>query len=397
MSNQNLTQASNQWAHRPADQRFWTVQDAFESSNLLAQQAVEKQVSCSELRVEARAGDVQLLGSRGTPAKLSWHAFGQMASRAGCPAGFLRKQPPTLAAQNLNWGLKEKLSDDPEASTILLFHKDRDDSLTLRAATSDKYERIWNWEVFDRLVNLESKGWRVPPARPSVNDPRARPATAEDVLQNSLRNLPGLAVREGDMIAPAGVYASDHDMFCFLVDETHLVEDGRGGALARGAFFWNSEVGDKSLGGMTFLYNAVCGNHIVWGASGVREFKIRHVGEAQQKWGKVQVELRAYQDGAASLDEARIKAAQLLELGTSKQEVLEAVLGLCRKAKVAIPERTIDAAYSVAEEHSDWYGSPRSAWRIVNGLTEVSQRTEHADVRVQIDRAAGKILATADF
>jgi len=82
--------------------------------------------------------------------------------------------------------------------------------------TSEKYTRIWNWEIADRLNEMVEKGWRVPPARPAMpNQPGTRPATVQDVL-----DVAGfLSVNLGDPIAPAGLYASDHDMFAFLVFE----------------------------------------------------------------------------------------------------------------------------------------------------------------------------------
>ena len=47
------------------------------------------------------------------------------------------------------------------------------------------------------------------------------------------------------MIAPAGIYASDHDMFAFLVNEEYRIDDGSDGGLARGFFVQNSEVGPR--------------------------------------------------------------------------------------------------------------------------------------------------------
>jgi hypothetical protein len=34
---------------------------------------------------------------------------------------------------------------------------------------------------------------------------------------------------------------------------------------------------------MTFLYEYVCGNHRVWGASNVVEVKIRHIGKCRRE------------------------------------------------------------------------------------------------------------------
>jgi hypothetical protein len=43
-------------------------------------------------------------------------------------------------------------------------------------------------------------------------------------------------------------------------------------------------VGAASFGLMTFLFRAVCGNHIVWGAEDVKALKIRHNGLAPERF-----------------------------------------------------------------------------------------------------------------
>lgn len=40
-----------------------------------------------------------------------------------------------------------------QGTAQMLFHG-RNGSLVLRAATSDRYERIWNWEVLDKMLCL---------------------------------------------------------------------------------------------------------------------------------------------------------------------------------------------------------------------------------------------------
>jgi hypothetical protein len=61
---------------------------------------------------------------------------------------------------------------------------------------------------------------------------------------------------------------------------------------------------------MTFLYQYVCGNHIVWGAKDVKELRIRHIGNADQRaFAELNVRLVEYADGAASEDEMLIKRA----------------------------------------------------------------------------------------
>ena len=60
------------------------------------------------------------------------------------------------------------------------------------------------------------------------------------------------------------LYASDRDVWMFLVDEQHPVEiDGE--AYFRGFIVSNSEVGNATFTVKTFLLKQVCMNRIIWG------------------------------------------------------------------------------------------------------------------------------------
>jgi hypothetical protein len=274
----NLYDACGQWAERPADERFASLPAMLDACRGYSDWACESSVPFSTLRAigNDQSGEVTLTGNAGLEARLTHWAFGKMASYANAPATYLRKLPPTLAANCLNYGLQQR---NLSAPVELLFHHAphehrqlplpkmfsvSDKPLILRALTSEKYTRIWNWEVVEHLMPLLEQGWRVPPARPVFGDqPGTRRATDEDVL-----DAQGfLSINVGDWIAPAGLYASAHDMFIFLINERNCIRDGTDAGLSRGVFFENSEVGDKALRCTIFLYRHVCGNHIVWDAS----------------------------------------------------------------------------------------------------------------------------------
>lgn len=201
----------------------------------------------------------------------------------------------------------------------------------------------------------------------------------------------GLSVRVGDMIAPAGLYASDHDCFAFLVNERAQIEDGTGGMLSRGFFAWNSEVGAASFGLCAFLYRHVCGNHIVWDAKGVTEIRLRHVGNADGKaFRSIRGQLTQYADQSVSDQEAMIKRAREFNLGGTKEEVLDRIF----KLRVPVLSKAkIEQAYTSTERNYPIDGSPRTAWGMAQGLTRISQATPYADTRAEIDRAAGKVLS----
>ena len=379
-----LFKASKQWATRPADERFWTLQEMLGACSSYKDSAVVAKTKFSRLHCEDKAGEVVVMSSKGVPARLSHWAFGQFSQRVGAPAAYLRGLPAGLAVQNLNHGLNNGGDEDMS----FLFHKNG--NLLLRACTSLKYKRIWNADIVRRLLDVIPAGWQVPPARPAgVEGERVRLATEQDVLRNKKG---GLSIKVGDKIAPAGLYASDHDMFAFMVNEDNLVNDGAGHGLGRGFFMWNSEVGASSFGLMTFLYDAICGNHIVWGAKEVGEIKIRHIGTADNKaFSSIRVEMIKYANDSVSDLEAKIKKARSIELGATKDEAIDNLFAKLGRAKVALSRTDLREAYDTAEKVGR-YGSPRSVWGFVNGLTENSQKLPYADARVVMDRAAGKLM-----
>lgn len=385
-----LYKASNQWSTRPADERFWDLNEMGRACEQYKASAKEVEMKYSDLRFEASAGEIYVAGKARVPARLTNWAFGQVCQRVNAPASYLRTLPSTLAVQNLNHGYSKPIASD-EDNTRLMYHQNG--SLILRAATSLKYKRVWNSDIVRRLQSYVPQGWQVPPARPAgVANERTRVATPEDVLR---LKKGGLSIDVGDVIAPAGLYASDHDMFVFMVNETKPVDDGTGHRLGRGFFLWNSEVGAASVGIMAFLYDAVCGNHIVWGAKNVEEIRIRHIGNADHKaFQSIRTELISYADSSVSDLEAQIRKARTYEFAgpeASKDAVVDAVIAFATKAKVQVTQKIIGEAYDIAERE-ERYGSPRSAWGIANGLTELSQKCEYTDERIKVDRAAGKIL-----
>jgi hypothetical protein len=353
-----LLDASNQYAERPADERFNSLEALHEATTFYRTQAREaKDVPYSSLRVQAQEKDVLLVGSANVPSKLTHWSFGQLAQRAGAPAGYLRGLPPTLAAQNINHGLAKR--ENGEKATLLLHENG---GYIVRAFTSDKYTRIWNNDVTSRLIRL------------STEHPEWQPAPA-------------------GFDGSRGLYASDHDMFVFLVNNNRRIfEKDPNGGLSRGFFGWNSETGARTFGLKTFLYEFVCGNHRVWGASGVHELRVRHVGKADDKaFSGLAAELVKYADSSAADDEAKVVSARSFILGGTKDEVLDKVFGL----NTGLTQTIIKDGYDKAVEHEDWYGNPRSAWGLVGGITEVAKEIPFADERTAVEQAAGKVLEVA--
>src|SRR6516162_10514788 len=269
----NLYSASNQWAVRPRDQRFWGLKDLLERVAHNRESSQEKDVAVKDLRVLTDDGQVKLVGPQGNPATLQHYAFDGLSRLVGAPADFLRK----LSLEAVEKVIRERMDDLEERDAVWKLLVQKNGDLALRGINGKAYGRIWDEDIVKVLLKAEENGWIVPPARPSpvaMDDPRIRPATEADILPN--QGDFALSIKVGDLIGPAGVYASDRDMFVFMVDPKRVIDDG-GKGLRRGFFIENSEVGKPVAATMTaFGWEHVCGNHIVWGASLVKSVRVIH-------------------------------------------------------------------------------------------------------------------------
>lgn len=372
----SLNAAHRQWCSRPADERFWNLRDMHDHCKTIQERSSETRTGLDAIRVAATPDDdLVLTRGNGRLGFTNW-SFGQLCRTVGAPAGYLTDLPAPLAASCLNESIKSHASQP-----VKLLHY-QNGSNRLRALTGPDYGRIWNSDVTSRLVRLsEEQGWRAPPSRTGgAKGEDSREATETDCMGASF-------IRPGDMISPGGLYASDRDMFAFLVDPSKRINDGTPDGLWRGFFAQNSEVGDCSWILTFFLFRGTCGNHIIHGGKLLREIRIRHVGTANDRAMRaLRAELTDYANTSASQDEKIIIQAKNLSLGANKDDVMDRLFGL----KVA--SRTI---LSDAWEHAhvDEDGAPDTAWGFAQALTRYSQTIPYMDKRTDLDRAAGKVLA----
>lgn len=355
----NIMTASNQWMSRPDDERYLSLEELHQAVCARREISEHKGIALDHAFLsydeQGEYGEIYISEKEGQPgARLNNWSFGQLCQRAKAPASYLRTLPNSLATVNLQYSLKT--ADKVDASMLV----SDINGPQVRAVNSATYGRIWDAQVTGALLDrIDTNVWKVPAASYASSDPKR--ATT--------------------------LYASDRDIFIFLVNEERPIEVPGDGAdhLNRGTFIWNSEVGNASLGVATFLYEYVCDNRIVWGASEFSEIRIKHSSGAPHRFAQELVpHLGKYLDASAAKEEQTLQIAHTKEVGKDRKEVVEWL------TKRNFTQKLAGEAYDQTEADG---GNPRSVWGLVQGLTAKVRDDAHADTRVTVERQAGKLLA----
>lgn len=364
-----LTQASRQWASRPADERFLSLHELGAKVGWQKDRSKATVVSSRKITMrpadENPTGGLQAVGPAGNPVELTHWSFGQVAQLAGAPAGYLRKLPAPIAADAMNYGLR--FDRDVEDVGLLLTKTNGAlvDTVELRAATGPQYGRIWNADIVNALVSKFGDG-RTGDFRVPGEFGQQVPITRENTT----------------------IYGSDRDMFVFLADEEHRIKmsnrrDGKSGSLARGFFVWNSEVGSQSIGAAFFLFDYVCMNRIVWGVQDFKEIRLRHTKSAPDRWlEEISPVLVSYANAAAGPVEETIRLAQQKRVDDDLDAFLKTRFGFTGAQVTGIK-----AAHEREENRPI-----ETAWDAVTGITAYAKTIEWQDDRVKVERQAGKVL-----
>jgi hypothetical protein len=359
-----LTRGSHEWATRPDDQRYLDLESLLTAVQQRKKESWTSTTPAQKLRcVTTDDGDLAVatynrtVGDTVALLPSNW-AFGQLASYAKAPAQYLRSLPAELAAINLQWGLES----NPVRDNALVLAQSNGVQ-ALRAMTSPSYGRIWDEQVVNSVMRVNTDGrWKVPSASYATSNPKR--ATT--------------------------LYASDRDVFLFLVDDQNAIEVG-GETLFRGFMAWNSEVGSAVFGLTTFLYRYVCDNRMVWGATNVQELRIRHTSGAPDRFlYEGRDYLRRYAEESSIATVRAIEKAQAYEIPDAAKPKGEGkrAVGDWLKARgftAPVAKAAVDAAE--VEE-----GEVRSLWDVINGVTAYARGIKHTDARVDLETKAGRLM-----
>ncbi|HEY8066590.1 MAG TPA: DUF932 domain-containing protein [Methylosinus sp.] len=365
---------SKQWISRPADQRFLSLGE-------LKDAMAEKRDTSHEYRVDTRkiefiAPEPKRLEDThaltvglpdGTEIAPNHWSFGQLCNLAQAPSSYLRRLPSQIVADALSYGMRySRDSDEIKAYAS-------GDSLL--AATGPDYGRIFDCEVVEAVMQIAGNGigdmrWKVP----GVLD-----------WQTMLYN-PDAPVT----IDSTTLYASDRDVFIFLVDDRNPIEVGKlpsgdPDLIFRGFYVTNSEVGSGSLRLAAFYLRGVCMNRNLWGVENFQELTMRHSKYAPARFiEESRPALASFANGSTkSLVEA-VAAAKSTKLASDQDEALAFLQArsISRKRALLILEQ------GEREEQRP----VRSAWDFAQALTANARSEPNTDSRIEIETVAKKIL-----
>jgi hypothetical protein len=374
------TKINEQWASRPDDERFVSLDDlhahvAGIRDRSVARKIVTRDLTFTPVGLRGLACHAQ---ENGADADLTHWAFGQAAARAQAPAGYLRTLPAPMAADCLNYGLRQNAE---EIQILATRAAERGKPTMLRALTGPSYGRVWNAAIVEALRERFGDGvsgqWAVP-REFGVKNPVTKGNTT--------------------------LYASDRDFFVALTDEENRIEvpnvrsdstgrsDGRRG-LSRGFIISNSETGAGTLWIALFLFDYICCNRLIWGLGAHTEIRVRHSSGAPQRWlDEVLPAVRTFSESTGDNVIATIEAAQDTKIthALTQQERDDDIL----KFLASRFTRTQAGAMIVAHQNDE--GRPiETLYDASNAVTAYARGVQWQDERVDLERAAGKILAMA--
>src|SRR3954447_18135693 len=186
------------------------------------------------------------------------------------------------------------------------------------------------------------------------------------------------------------LYASDRDVFLFLVDDTHPIEagrlaDGSPDVYFRGFYCWNSEVGSRTLGIASFYFRAVCQNRNIWGAENFEEITIRHSKYAASRFAQEAAPaLESFAESSASVFVAGIQAARAQIAARSDEERSD----FLRKRGFSKPDTAKIIDMVMVEEGRP----PESVFDFVQGITAMARTEKHQDARLDVELKAKRLI-----
>src|SRR5215831_16838076 len=369
---ERISRVSSEWFSRPDDQRYLSLSDLYASVRKRADRSRTRTVETSAIRVEATRDNAErmslILSEASQPVAPTHWSFGQLSSIIGAPAGYLRQLPASLAAINLQYGLT---SSTEQVQTLEI----EDGRVELSAITGPSYGRIWDHLLVEAIRLLAGNG---------TGDSRWKCPGVMD-WSNGTYN-PNVDITKDTTT----LYASNRDVFVFLVDDLNPIEAGRlkngdPDLYFRGFYAWNSEVGAKTLGIASFYLRAVCQNRNLWGVEDFEELTIRHSKYAASRFAhEAAPALARFANSSPMPFINGIRAARERIVARTDEERTE----FLRKRGFGKSETAKIIEVVLYEEGR----KPETVFDFVQGITAVARDKPHQDARLDLEARAKKLL-----
>ena len=373
---ERIGRVSSEWFSRPDDERYLSLSELYASVKGRAERSRTRTVESAAIRVEAHRDDPEnlalILPDADAPVAPTHWSFGQLASLVSAPAAYLRQLPAPLAGINLQYGLTSHRAE--QIKTL----ETEDGRTELRAVTGPDYGRIYDHELVAAVQKIAGNGtgdtrWKVPGTldwSSGVYNPMV------DITKDTTT-----------------LYASDRDVFLFLVDDMNPIEagklsDGSPDLYFRGFYCWNSEVGAKTLGIASFYLRAVCQNRNLWGVEDFQEISIRHSKYAANRFAhEAAPALTRFADSSPRPFVEGIRAARERIVAHSDDDRTD----FLRKRGFSKAETARIVETVLAEEGRP----PESVFDFVQGITAVARSKPQQDTRLEMEGKAKKLLERA--
>ena len=371
-----ISTVSNQWMSRTPDQRFTSLGALRDQVQGWKDASFTRDFTPKSVRLitdKDHSDSLRMQIGDDAITDLTPYGFDRLAQVAGCPSRYMRKLPAALAAANLRYGLLTAEQNDLQA-----YQMDQTDDVTmLRGITSPRYGRIFDTDVVDQVMKIAGQGtgdtrWKVP----GTIDWAARNVTYNPVVDITKENTT--------------LYASDRDVFMFLVDDMNPIEvgklaNGEPDLMFRGFYVWNSEVGDKTFGLATMYLRGVCQNRNLWGVEGFTETTFKHTAGAPERFlTEAAPALASFAEGNTQAVIAGVTEAKSAIVSKTLDERVDFLdkFGFSKKQALAL------IGISEAEEGK----APESVWDHAQAVSAMARRQELQENRLAMETVAVKML-----
>lgn len=361
---------SRQWIARPHDKRFLKLSDLLAHTKNRAAKSAEFKMPNRKLELNApemtdknSLQELTVDFSGKSYAMTHW-AFNQLCALTKSPAGYLRELPSQLVSDALSYRLNSRNAEEVKAYAT----PDQ-----LLAITGPDYGRIYDHDVVSAVmefVETSSAGWKIPGVMDwgtMIYDPN-HPVTKDTTT----------------------LFASDRDVFIFLVDDLHPIQVGIGkngepDYMFRGFYVKNSEVGASALTLASFYLRGLCCNRIMWGVEGFEEISIRHTRFAPQRFLELaRPALNSFVNGSAKKLQDGVAMAKAAKVAKNEEEAVEFL-----QARKFSKNKALEILKAVEEEEGH---TARSAWDMAQGITAIARSIPYTDERTIMENEARKIL-----